>query len=207
MSGAITCVGEVQWVWQVERPGIGRFRLRTLRIPDDMPTVHDWVQREYARAWGMLGMEVAEVTTVYRAIVEPEHVWALLGYFEGSPVFLTECYRPVEDHLANYYAVDPGDRGMHLLVAPPRRRIHGFTRAVFRTVIEMLFADPAATRVVVEPDVRNEKIRALNRAFGFQEIETIELPPTPTAPGKTAMLSWCTRQDFERALAAKGACA
>lgn len=198
--------GLAPWVFEAERPGVGQLRLRTLQIPEDMPTVHRWVRQDYARAWGMQGMGVAEVTETYRAIIQPAHVRALLGYFEGAATFLTECYRPAEDHLARYYQAAPGDRGMHLLVAPPRRRVHGLTRAVFRTVVEMLFADPAATRIVVEPDVRNEKIRALNRAFGFREIETIDLPATPTTPGKRAMLSWCTRQDFARALTREGPC-
>ena len=49
---------------------------------------------------------------------------------------------------------------MHVLVAPtdtPRPRLHP---AVFGAVLEHCFADPAVRRVVVEPDVRNERIRA-----------------------------------------------
>lgn len=200
MSEAVR-VEEDPWVFEAERSGVGRLRLRALRLPEDAPTIHDWVRRDYARYWGMQGLGVDEVAAAYRMIMEPDHVRVFLGCSEVTPVFLTECYRPAQDHLARYYPATPGDRGMHLLVAPPRRRIHGFTRAAFRTVIELLFADPTATRIVVEPDRRNEKIRALNRAFGFREIEAIDLPPTPTTPGKTAMLSWCTRQDFARALA------
>ena len=47
--------------------------------------------------------------------------------------------------------------------------MHGFTRAVFGAVLDHCFADPGVRRVVVEPDARNEPIRALNRAFGFRE--------------------------------------
>jgi siderophore synthetase component len=61
--------------------------------------------------------------------------------------------------------------------------VHGFTRAVFGAVLDHCFADPAVRRVVVEPDARNERIRALNRAFGFRELRTITLPT------KEAMLS------------------
>ena len=36
-----------------------------------------------------------------------------------------------------------------------------------RRVMEECFADPPSRRVVVEPDVRNDKIAALNAAVGF----------------------------------------
>nr|WP_255216011.1 GNAT family N-acetyltransferase [Pseudenhygromyxa sp. WMMC2535] len=169
-----------------------------------MATVHDWVRRDYARYWGMQGLDRAGVTAAYREIVAPAHVRALIGSFAGAPAFLTELYSPIEEAFAGLYDARPSDRGLHILLAPPpleTERIPGFSRAAFKTVLDLLFADPAVERIVVEPDQRNHKIRAINRAFGFREIGPIDLPATPTAPGKVAMLSFCTREDLSRALA------
>jgi len=58
-------------------------------------------------------------------------------------------------------------------------------------VMAECFADPAVRRVVVEPDVRNDKIAALNAAVGFEVVRTIELAD------KRAALSFCTREAFE----------
>ena len=53
--------------------------------------------------------------------------------------------------------------------------------------------NPAARRVVVEPDVRNTAVHALNEAVGF-------VPDGPVVkPEKEALLSFCTRDQFEAA--------
>jgi RimJ/RimL family protein N-acetyltransferase len=83
---------------------------------------------------------------------------------------------------------------MHFLVAPTDRPVHGFTRAVITAVMRELFADPAVRRVVVEPDVRNTAVHALNAAVGFEAVRRIAMPY------KEALLSVCTRERFEAAI-------
>ncbi len=50
-----------------------------------------------------------------------------------------------------------------------------------------------ACRVVVEPDVRNTAVHELNAAVGFTVAGEVELPD------KRALLSFCTREDYEAA--------
>jgi len=176
--------------------GLGNFELRPLVLPDDAATVHSWVREEYANYWGMNGLDMTRVEAAYHEILAPRHVRAFIGLHRNRPAFLVETYRPVEDRIAEHYEAEPGDRGMHVLVAPPTRPIPGFSWAVFRTVMDHLFADPEADRVVVEPDARNVKIHALNWRAGFVPARTVVLPPTPTVPGKTALLSFCTRAAY-----------
>ena len=78
-----------------------------------------------------------------------------------------ERYDPRHVELVGLYDPEPGDVGMHFLFAPTDTPVHGFTRAVITTVMARLFADPATRRVVVEPDVRNTAVHALNEAVGF----------------------------------------
>jgi RimJ/RimL family protein N-acetyltransferase len=85
---------------------------------------------------------------------------------------------------------------MHFLVAPSDTPVHGFTRAVITAVMEHLFADPATRRVVVEPDVNNTAVHALNEAVGFVPEREIRKPE------KKALLSFCTRERFAKAVAA-----
>ncbi|GAA3303670.1 hypothetical protein GCM10020295_52860 [Streptomyces cinereospinus] len=73
--------------------------------------------------------------------------------------------------------------------------MHGFTRAVITAVMEELFADPRTRRVVVEPDVGNKAVHALNEAVGFVPVREIDKPE------KRALLSFCTREQF---MAARG---
>ena len=186
-------------VFSERMPGYGTFGLRPLRIPDDIPTIHDWVHRDYARFWGLVGASVAEVEETYRAITARPHVEAFLGFHEGSPAFLVETYLPAEDPIAAHYDARPSDRGMHVLVAPATTPIAGFGFCVFTVVMDFVFDDPSVERVVVEPDVRNEKIHALNRRAGFEYQRLVELPASPGAPAKTAHLAFCTRDRYDDA--------
>jgi siderophore synthetase component len=178
-------------VFACEKPGLGHFSLRALRIPEDIPTVHAWVSQEYARYWGLNGQSQELVAAAYLEIARNADVY--LGFHQGEPAFLVECYDPSRDPVSKHYRVQRGDRGMHVLVAPPVVRVPDFTWAVFSAVMDFLFSDPEAQRVVVEPDIRNAKIHALNRRAGFRYQRVIELA------SKTAHLAFCTREQYRAA--------
>jgi RimJ/RimL family protein N-acetyltransferase len=78
--------------------------------------------------------------------------------------------------------------------------VHGFTRAVITAVMDELFADPRTRRVVVEPDVTNKAVHALNEMVGFVPAREIQKPE------KRALLSFCTRESYlhRRSLATRG---
>lgn len=175
-------------------PGVGDFTLRPLWLPDDAALLHDWLSQDYARFWGMQQHTRDQVEAFYRDLAASGHAQGWLGSCNGAPAFLLETYDPAHDPVGEHYPVADGDRGMHFLVAPPTRRIPGFTRAVMRTILGFLFADPAARRVVVEPDVRNDKIHPINLAAGFVYQREIQLPT------KRAHLAFCTREQYLNAL-------
>lgn len=168
-----------------------RLTIEPLELPRDLATLHAWVTHPRSVFWGMQGASVDEVHTEYARIADDPHHEALLGRADGSPAFLMERYDPRHSPLADLPEIGAGDVGMHLLVAPPDTPVPGFTAAVMRRVIVECFADPTVARVVVEPDIRNDKIAALNAAVGFRVVRPVELPD------KTAALSVCTRADFE----------
>lgn len=173
-------------------PAIGDFRLRPLQIPGDVALIQDWVNRDYARYWGLMGYSVAEVEAEYRKISEKAAVH--LGFCNGAPAFLLECYDPKQQGLDAYYDWQAGDLGMHILVAPAERPIANFSGSVFTVIMDFMFSDPAVQRIVVEPDVGNEKIHALNKRAGFEYQKIIVLP------NKTAHLAFCTREQYRAAL-------
>ncbi|MFE9096287.1 GNAT family N-acetyltransferase [Streptomyces sp. NPDC007264] len=178
-------------------PGaLGALSLRDLDPAGDAGLLHAWVTHPKAAFWMMQDAGPADVERAYRAIAADEHHHALLGLHDGVPAFLMERYDPAHRELAGLYPAEPGDVGMHFLVAPAGTPVHGFTRAVLTTVMRHLFDDPATARVVVEPDVRNSAVHALNAAVGFLPEREIQKPE------KTALLSFCTRERFERAVAA-----
>lgn len=150
--------------------------LEPLDLDRDAALLHRWVTHPRSVYWQMQDASLADIEREYRLIEESPHHHAWLGRADGVPAFLAETYDPAHSELADLPELRDGDLGMHVLVAPTDSPVHGFTRAVFGAVLEHCFADPAVRRVVVEPDARNERIRALNRAFGFRELRTITLP-------------------------------
>ena len=174
-----------------------RFTFRCLDATADAPLLHSWVTKPYASFWGMLSASVEDVVQEYRTIQASGHHHALLGLDGGVPAFLREEYLPGSSPLAAVYAEEPGDVGMHLLVAPPSSGPEaGYTTAVMDAVLDRIFARPDVERVVVEPDARNTRIHALNERLGFQPAGLV------TLPDKEALLSFCTRADYLTARAA-----
>ncbi|MBL1068898.1 GNAT family N-acetyltransferase [Streptomyces sp. 7-21] len=169
---------------------LGEFALRRVDPAADAALLHRWLTHPKSAFWLMTDASLADVEAEFRAIDAAGARDAFLGLHEGRPAFLVERYDPAHDPVGAVYQVRPGDVGMHFLVAPTDTPLHGFTRAVITTIMEMLFADPATRRVVVEPDVRNKPVHALNAAVGFEVAATVSLP------GKDALLSLCTREQY-----------
>ncbi|WFE53819.1 GNAT family N-acetyltransferase [Micromonospora sp. WMMD1155] len=174
---------------------LGEFALRTLDPDADAALLHRWVTHPKAAFWLMQDADEARVTEEYARIAAHPHHDAYLGLWRRSPAFLAERYDPAHVELVGRYDHEPGDVGMHFLCAPVGTPVHGFTRAVLTTVMAWLFADPTTRRVVVEPDVRNTAVHALNAAVGFEVVGPI------AKPEKDALLSVCTRAQFEAAVA------
>ncbi|GAA4624278.1 hypothetical protein GCM10023196_023790 [Actinoallomurus vinaceus] len=172
---------------------LGEFALRPVDPVADAGLLHAWVTHPRSVFWLMGDASPSDVVAEFEAIAARPGHDAYLGLHEGRPAFLVERYDPRHE-LGEVYDARPGDVGMHFLVAPiapADTPIHGFTRAVIVTVMDLLFAAPGTQRVIVEPDVRNTAVQALNTAVGFEVVGTVELPD------KQALLSVCTRERYE----------
>ncbi|OUE25327.1 GNAT family N-acetyltransferase [Clavibacter michiganensis] len=172
-----------------ESPAYG-LDLRPLDPDADAALVHAWVTAPRARFWQMEHATLDEVRAEYRSIATDPRRGAWIGRHDGVPAFLVEAYDPAGDPIGAHLDPLPGDRGMHLLVAPPTGDpLPGFTTAVMRHVVRHLLRDPDVRRLVVEPDVRNTRIHRLNELVGFRPLRVVDLG------AKHALLSVATRDD------------
>lgn len=176
-------------------PQLGDFGLRLVDPPTDSPLLHEWVTHPKAAYWMMQEASVADVLAEHEAIELNAGHFAYMGLYHYRARFLVEVYDPARSELADVYDPDEGDIGMHVLTAPSEQPIPGFTRGVMSTVMHLLFGGFGAKRVVVEPDVGNEAIHRLNEFVGFRPERAVQLKD------KQALLSFCTRIDFERSAA------
>ncbi len=173
-------------------PNLGSFELHPINLETDLAHIHQWVNQDYAVYWGMNGFSLDEVKTAYQNILNHSKVY--IGFFNSEIAFLMESYNPTDDLISKHYEVEEGDKGMHILVAPPKNRISNFTWNIFTVIMDFLFSHEEVKRIVVEPDLRNEKIHLLNTKAGFEYQKIIELPH------KTAHLAFCTKAQYDNAL-------
>ncbi|MGZ8178381.1 amino acid adenylation domain-containing protein [Williamsia sp. SKLECPSW1] len=172
-----------------------RITHRRFDLDADLPTVHGWLTHEKAAFWDMLTADESAVAEMIRHgdATGPGY---RVGLLDGRPQFLFELYDPRISELAEPgtgYTPAEGDLGMHILVAPTDRPVPGFTEAAMRHVMRTAFDVHDATRVVVEPDVRNTAIHRLNALVGFRVLGDHRVG------AKTARVSICRRADLTAA--------
>lgn len=169
------------------------FTLRPVDPLADAPLLHGWFTQPRAAFWGMGTRTVEEVGEIYGWIGEQEHLTASLVLLEDRPLALLQTYDPFVDEIGEHYDRRPGDLGVHLFLADDSARA-GRTSQLMEFLLEHLFSEPAVQRIVLEPDVANEKSIALLRRHGAELGPLTKIPaPMPDLAPKTAQLAFITR--------------
>ncbi|MEV4536400.1 GNAT family N-acetyltransferase [Asanoa sp. NPDC049518] len=165
-------------------PGFGAFELVRLDPARDRDLVHGWVSQPRARFWGMTEHSPEVVQEVYEFVDGLETHHAYLMRLAGKPIGIFQTYEPAADPIGEYYEVREGDFGIHLFLAPADPPVPGFTGAVAVALLRFAFAHPGTKRIVIEPDVRNERALLRWRRLGFVFDAVV------TTPEKTAQLAF-----------------
>lgn len=179
--------------------GFGTVRVLDLDPGADAPVLHTWVRDERAVFWGMNGLTEKEVAGIYAHMAGLGTHHAHLVVKDGVPVALLQTYEPTADRVGDHYPVRPGDIGVHLLLAPagPDGARPGWSAALLGVVAHFVLRVLDRHRVVVDPDVRNEKAVARFLRQGFTAGDVVVLPeidlPDVHLPEKTAQLAFLDR--------------
>jgi penicillin amidase len=169
------------------------FTLRPVDPIADAPLLHGWFTAPRAAFWGMGTRSLDEVAEIYGWIAEQDHLTASLVLLEDRPLGLVQTYDPFVDEIGEHYDRRPGDLGVHLFLADDSARA-GRTPALMAYLVSHVLADPAVQRIVLEPDVANEKSIALLQRHGAVLGPVAEIPaPLPDLPPKTAQFAFIHR--------------
>lgn len=180
--------------------GFGTVGIRRLDAEGDADVVHAWVSEERAAFWGMNGLTRDQVAGIYAHMDTLDTHHAFLAELDGVPAALFQLYEPTADRVGEVYEVEPGDVGVHLLLAPHGR---GGARPGWSAVIMGAFASYVMIgldrrRAVVDPDVRHEKAIARFLRQGFEAGPVVTLPevdlPDVYLPEKQAQLAFLRRE-------------
>ncbi|MET7679548.1 GNAT family N-acetyltransferase [Streptomyces sp. NPDC005423] len=180
--------------------GYGTVRVLPLDPEADADVIHGWVSEQRALFWGMNGLTRDQVTEIYAHMDTLATHHAYLAVRDGDPVALLQTYDPAADRVGDCYDVRPGDVGMHLLLAPPgpAGARSGWSSALLGVFVSYLLLGLGRSRIVVDPDVRNEKAIARFRREGFVTGPAVVLPevdlPDVWLPEKHAQLAFLARE-------------
>jgi penicillin amidase len=134
--------------------GFGTVRISEAVPARDLDLIYSWVTAERAAFWGMSGWAREEVARTYKFLdsVPTHHVYVVR--LDEVPVALLQTYDPQADPAGAAYDIEPGDLGVHLLIAPGDPR-PGFTGHLIEALATFAFDHLGHPRIVVEPDIRN----------------------------------------------------
>jgi len=178
-------------VHTADDPVLGRVEVAVLDPVADLEVIHRWVTAPTARFWGLGELTPQELSDLYAYVDSLSTHHAFLIRRDGLPIVLLQTYEPENDPLGEVYATEPGDVGIHFLLGDRGAPVRGFTTRVAHVIAGFLFSQPAVDRIVIEPDVGNDRAVARARLFGFA------LGPQVELPGKSGQLAFLTREAWE----------
>lgn len=143
----------------------------------DASTIAWWMVRPHIQKWWCQDWSVERWAQAIEEQLAGEHSIPCLTTVDGEDFAYVELYRVRHDRLAEYYAWQEHDWGVHVAIGDTDRLGRGLGRRLLRALAEALLrADPLSQRVVAEPDVTNlPSIRAFEAA-GFVTHAELELP-------------------------------
>ncbi|MEJ1200836.1 MULTISPECIES: GNAT family N-acetyltransferase [unclassified Streptomyces] len=187
-------------VHEQELDGFGAVRVLPLDAAADAGVIHRWVSEERAAFWGMNGLTRDQVADVYAHMDTLDTHHAFLVVKDGEPVALLQTYDPEADRVSECYDVEPGDIGVHLLLAPAGSEgaRSGWTAELAGSLMAYVLLGLDRKRIVVDPDVGNEKAIARFLKQGFTAGPAVVLPeidlPDVYLPEKKAQLAFLRRE-------------
>jgi hypothetical protein len=195
----VEAYGDRAAVHEEENDGFGTVRILPLDAKADADVVHGWVREPRAAFWGMNGLTKEQVREIYAHLDTLGTHHAYLAVRDGEPVGLLQTYEPEADRVSECYEVEPGDIGVHVLLAPagPGGGRPGWSASLLAAFASYALIGLDRRRVVVDPDERNE--RAISRFLrqGFERGPVVVLPeidlPDVYLPEKRARLAFLRR--------------
>ena len=154
-----------------------RVAWRALDPVADLDLLYDWMHAPHVVPFWQLALPRPGLAAYLHAAVTDSHQDVLIGVVDGEPVSYWEIYWAERDRLATFCAIRPWDQGVHLLIGPAALTGRGLGRLLLGAVSRWLLdREPRTTRVLAEPDIRNDRSIRLFEHCGFRREAELALP-------------------------------
>lgn len=147
--------------------------------------LHGWLRADHVRPWWGVEGSIEATAAYIDAMRALDHQRSWIVSDARGPFGYVETYVVADDPLADHYAAEPGDRGLHLMVGERDRLGTPVSRELTVSVLTGLIAEPQATRVLCEPNVRNERMLRFCASLGAERLAEF-----PFGRKTAALLAW-----------------
>jgi RimJ/RimL family protein N-acetyltransferase len=158
---------------------------------DDLPLLHEWVQRPHVAEWWREPRELEDIENDYVPTIDGASTTkAFIASLGQEPVGFIQAY-VVKGSGDGWWEGedDPGARGIDQFLADARRLNQGLGTAMVSTFVNQLLQDSAVTKVQTDPSPENRRaIRCYTKA-GFKPVGNVITPDGP------ALLMVCERSN------------
>lgn len=164
----------------------------------DLPMLHVWLNRPHIVEWWGGEGERPSLDDVYEhylpRVLEEEAVTPYIAMLGEEPIGYAQSYIAIGSG-GGWWPdeTDPGVRGIDQSLANPAQLGKGLGTQLVQALVELLFSDPAVTKIQTDPAPNNHRaIRCYEKA-GFVQEKVF------TTPDGLAVYMVQTRQAYERA--------
>lgn len=167
--------------------------LRQASMERDLGRLHQWLGSDHVKPYWQRDLPLPAFRETVRESLAEDHLTPYIGCLDHVPMSYWECYWAAEDDVGNHYEADPDDQGVHLLIGPEEYLGNEYALPLMRAVVAMQFRHPETSRVIAEPDTRNEHVIHVFERCGFEPREEFYFDEAE----KDALLMVCERDRFE----------
>ena len=147
----------------------------------DFPLLHEWLARPHVARWWHGVPTPEEVETDFGPMLDESsttRAYIVLG--DDEPIGYIQSYVALGSGEGWWEReTDPGVRGIDQFLADPDLLGRGIGRRMIRQFVAELFADPAVTRIQIDPSPTNFRAIRCYRSAGFVPVGVIETPDGP----------------------------
>jgi acetyl CoA:N6-hydroxylysine acetyl transferase len=165
---------------------------RHVKIGEDLNRLHSWMHEKHVIPFWNLDISLEKYRLHLEKFMQDDHQTLLIGELNGVPMSYWESYWVKDDMIGKYYEFDEYDQGIHLLIGEKEFLGKGLIYPLLLTILYKKFQVSNTNQVIVEPDIRNEKMIHVFKKCGFQAVKEVVLPD------KKGLLMRCDRKVFER---------
>lgn len=161
-----------------------KFSVRPMDLGLDSLSVNHWVNLPYSYSyWQMKGATSKSIADYYEEKITNDLLYPFIISYGPYPVALFELYNVEKDELANHVDCTSKDKGIHMLMAPPRylltklpQKIKNISQEALVTALQFAFSFSGIERIYTEPHVDNFHANELARQMGWSFVKEIQFP-------------------------------